>query len=225
VNFLISLRAYSRPDYLRESLESWAKADGIEQAHMIFNLEPDQPDVLEVVRFFDACAKRIIVNEKRLGGPLNGKMAFVRGFATGADAVIHAEDDVIVSSDVLTFFDYAQRYRDDQGVFAVCSFQNRTCDCGRVHRDDYFTQPSPWLIWRDRWENTLRDNYDVTYEHDGFDWHIQRTLKAGRDVIKPCWSRSQHIGREGGTHCLPEMFAGLQAPNFTPGPHPGGFRE
>ena len=219
---IISLRAYNRPDYLRTSLESWARADGIADALMLFNLEPGDPEVHKIARSFDACRTEVVVNPKRYGGPRNAWMALERGFAKG-DFVIHAEDDVVVSVDVLAFFEFGQRYCDDQGVFSLNAFQDRDDGCGRLHRDGVFTQPSPWGTWRDRWTD-LRDQWDFDYSHRGWDWHIRNKLLAGREVVKPCLSRCQHIGRLGGTHCTPAMFKGLLAPNFTEAPHPGGFK-
>lgn len=232
---VVTMTAYNRPQYLQQSLDSWAAAEGMEDTLLILSLEPNQPEVAMVAKSYPH-RRQVVVNTKRKGVLANPWWALERAFAAEADFAILAEDDVIVSADVLTYFEFcARKYENDPTVLLIAGFSpcgcsleedidpmEGVCSTAAVHRGN-LTSPTPWGIWRERWPE-LRDSWDFTYEHNGFDHRIQ-SLRGDRDVIRPCSSRAQHIGREDGAHCLPSMFDGLLSHTFRPTYPPRDFYE
>lgn len=235
IDLVVTMTAYNRPGYLSESLASWAKADGIKDVRFLINVEPGNPGVLKVANAAPF-PHEVVVNRKRLGVLANPHRALARAFAMGAEFAVLAEDDVQISNDVLTYMRWAaKRYEKNSNVLLTGAFSpwgcstetdidpmKGICSTAAVHRGN-LTSPTPWGIWRKDWPE-LRDSWDLTYAHGGFDHRIQ-ALRGTRDVIRPCSSRSQHIGREGGIHCKPEMFDDLLSHTFRPTYPPRDFYE
>ena len=160
-------------------------------------------------------------------------MAIEAGFAPGPDFVILAEDDILVSTDVIEYFTWAVDPTGTTRGPAVTTYQHASSPRppGKPadwSRDSHFTC-WVWGTWRDRWETLLRDSWDTSYAENGggplqrgWDWGFRNRLiiGGGMAMIAPSLARSQHIGRYGGTHCSPadfdvvasRCFAGLDVP-------------
>lgn len=210
---------------MRQVLDSWAAVKGIDKADVIFRVEPGQGNMVELVATFTvAKSVHIIVNETRLGALGNPYACFETGFETGQDFVILAEDDSIVAPDILDYFSWASEvYSYDRSVLAVCTFCGDG-PCDDIHRVIRRPNMSPtiWGTWFDRWAE-LRQSWDFDYSsgtpeqpESGWDWNINLRVAKGRQFIYPRVSRSQHIGKENGTHMLPEDFEAHQSPCFRP---------
>lgn len=223
---IISFTVNNRPDYLRQTLESWSRVRGIDQAYVVFQHEPACPGALSVT---DSALPRTlthrIVNKSRAGVLRNPWLALKTAFEFhDADFAILAEEDMVVSPDVLEYFAWCQRYRDNPWVLGVTTYQHheqpgglagvREADWSRDDQWHFWI----WGTWRDRWQNLLRNSWDFTYEENGggsgqrgWDWKIRNTLVQGKGMkmIAPSLCRSQHIGRDGGSHCTPDQFDGL----------------
>lgn len=224
---IIAFTVNNRPRYLRETLESWSRVRGIGEHLMLFSCEPGCPEAVEVCRTAGFAPGMIAVNSQRLGVLANPWAALDRAFCISAgvpgDFVILAEDDMVVSPDVLEWFAWAQCYQADPGVLAVTAYQRLErpgglAGSGDAEWDYHGAHFWVWGTWRDRWENVLRDDWDFTYTENGggplqrgWDWRIRNLYILGRGmrVIAPSLSRVQHIGKYGGTHCTPDQFEGL----------------
>ena len=226
---IVAFTVNNRPDYLRQTLESWGRVRGIGEALLLFRCEPGCPEAVQVCTDFlvsSGIGGVVTVNEARFGVLGNPWVALESAFGEplGEDFVILAEEDMVVSPVVSEYFAWCQRYRDDPTVLGVTTYQHHEQPGGLAgagladwSRDDQW-HFWIWGTWRDRWENLLRDSWDMTYEENGggpgqrgWDWKLRNTLVVGKGMkmIAPSLCRSQHIGRDGGTHCTPAQFESL----------------
>lgn len=227
---IVAFTVNNRPQYLRETLESWSKVRGIGRHTLIFCCEPGCPEAVALCRSVDFAATHVSVNQRRLGVLANPRRAFDLAFDVGiAPFGVLAEEDLIVSPDVLEYLEWCQRYQDDPDVLGVTTYQHDEQPGGLSgvgpadwSRDDRWHF---WVCgtWRDRWYRLLRDSWDTTYAENGggpyqrgWDWKIRNTLVIGRgmQMIAPSLCRSQHIGKFGGAHCQPYDFDRLLSPSF-----------
>ncbi len=218
VKHTVVLTAWNRPEYLRPVIESWRGVREVDQAHMVWLVEPGCQEVLDMCRAIDFAGKlNVIENPVRLGELTNPWQALETGFAAGAEFVVLGEDDSAVSSDVLLYFEWcARRFREDSRVLTVLAFQHDQQD-GGTHRVLLESRFSSWVwgTWADRWRDCLRDDWDHTYQHKGWDWRIGDHWidVEGKVSATPSSSRSQHLGRLG-VHMLPELHDGYQSACF-----------
>lgn len=214
MKFAIAMTTYNRPDYLHEVLDTWKVALGEAPIPFLFSCEPDQPAVRHEVDAFveeyNYAVSMIVVNESS---------AIDRAFNLfDADFVILAEDDVVVYEDILPYFRFvAETFESREDVLAACAFSPHACQPDEHHavRSAKGFSSLVWGIWKDKWP-ILRDSWDFDYSFDGWDWHIRREILPQNNMtcVFPILSRSQHIGRLGGSHCLPEQFDALKAPSY-----------
>ena len=232
---IIAFTVNNRPEYLRQTLESWSRVRGISDWVLIFACEPGCPEAVDVCRSVDFAPAVIATSPVRQGVLGNPWLALDHAFGVSPelhgprDFAILAEEDLIVSPDVLEYFAWCQRYADDPEVLGVTTYQHVEQPGGLqgVGPADWSRDDSwhfwIWGTWRDRWQSLLRDSWDVTYEENGggpnqrgWDWKIRNTLVRGRGMtmIAPSMARSQHIGKHGGAHCQPQDFERLLSPSF-----------
>ena len=148
---------HDRPRYLRRALASWRAARGCEQARFVFAAEPSPvlDEVLAVIGWFGRTlppgSVTAEVNETVRGVDGNPRHAFERGFET-ARFVIQAEDDDLVSADVLEYFAWCDGvFRRDPAVLAACAFNpGGSRRPGAVFLDGEF-RPTVCGLWADRW--------------------------------------------------------------------------
>lgn len=222
---VIVLPVYSRPHYLARVLASWRNVRGIEGSCMIWRCDPGYPEVVRLLeRDRPRCDGEVIVNESRLGNDQNMLAALTAGFATGADFVIAAEDDVLVSSDLL---EYMLAMRDacaeDKSVLAVTAWQDAAPGPpDEVQRVAWFFGGACWGIWRDRFDE-VRDGWPPSGR--GYDRHLWETCqRTGRVCIQPAATRCKNIGETGtgGTWSFRETWERQQ---FSPDIPPQSYRE
>ena len=226
---VVAFTAYNRVGYMREVLESWSHVRGIGDAELIFRVEPNQPEMANLCRSVSfAKSARAIDNPERYGALGNPWYAMDTGFDTGAEFVVLAEDDSIVSTDVLEYFDWAAReYQHDKSILAVCAFwwPESGGDLRHVNRQHRFA-PTIWGTWADRWHEVLGPTWDFDYSYRGWDWNIIQRIMGDRKCLFPAQSRSQHIGRDGGTHMTVSLFQEYQSKSFVPDvPRIGQYEE
>lgn len=222
--------AYNRPEYLSDVLESWARVDGLDEWRVEVALEPSdkQEWVLGLfAMFMPGCA--VTLNEKREGVLVNPLLALDRAFAGGADYVVLAEDDLLVSTDVLRYQEWAAANAPRDSL-AVCSFTKEDGPADEVIAAQTF---SPWIwgTWSQRWP-LIAKTWDTDYssggpETSGWDWNLTlRVLPTyGMRCVFPRSSRSQNIGQHNGTHAKPEEFPGSVSPSFVQDRPVGEFRR
>jgi hypothetical protein len=219
-----------RINYLQLTLDSWSRVSGLKDWTVRFHVEPDDSLAKLNIDLIDSWAADmeltdvwVVHNPTRLGVLRNPWSAFDSAFALGAEFVLLVEEDVLVSVDVLEYFERtAQIFAEQKATLAVCgSYFGEAGD----PMDIYLTQdfcPLTWGTWADRWRSVLRDTWDHDYStgnsdgsEAGWDWNLKRRILPSNAMVCvfPRVSRSLHIGQHG-VHMRPEEFAASQAPSF-----------
>lgn len=229
------MTAWRRPYYLRETLASWAAADGIADVPFTVALDPSdrQHEMLTVIGDAGFAAE---LNPFRYGVLVNPVEAVSRAFrkepATGF--VVCAEEDVLVSRDILAYFTWAAgEFAADPRVLAVCAHSNREgTDPAAVDLRQEFSA-LVWGTWRDRFHEVLEPTWDRNYSSgdaecpsSGWDWNlIARVIPRGRFLTAvPDQTRSQHIGEHEGIHCSPAQYRDFLLTSFRAGQEPVPYR-
>lgn len=218
--------ANDRPQYLAESLKSWSMVRGVEDMLLKFHCEPGCPEVVALCEDVDFAETQVIVNAVKLGSQRNTYQALASAFEL-AEYVVLAEDDMVVSTDLLELHDWGrQKYRDDR-VLAVTAGRGQDAAEGgpaAVWRETVFG----WMsgIWRDRWD-LIGPDWTFGYEHDGWDRRLTDywCLTRGFDTIMPAESRVQHIGVMGGTHMPAAEAENFMSRCFSPDYPPQPYYE
>ena len=221
--------AFNRPDYLRQTIHSWNQADNIEDWNVSYSLEPSVLRDQMIAEFNNLQSGSMYgdVNKQVQGVLVNPYLAMGSAFDIMNDFAVLAEDDIVVSSDILEYFDWAMKYyKEDKSVLGVLAFSRIPLEASQVDssaasRTKVFC-PLVWGTWRDRWEEIIQPNWDLNYSSGkpdgseaGWDWNMMRlAVKHNMDFIYPHASRSDHIGKFGGTHTSEASFPESQAPTF-----------
>ena len=226
MNKAIVFTISDRVDYLKKTLESWSNVRKLNQFDFRFNIEPSEKleEIENVIMDFFKKTKvtgSIKINNKVMGCATNTWFSFDDLFKE-YDFVILAEDDIIVSQDIIEYFDYLEnKYKDDDSV-AIISANTKwtTRDPHLVVREKAFNG-LVWGTWKKYWDNYFKDTWDFNYSSglngtsSGWDWNITLRILPLNNLfsIHPLVSRSQHIGIDG-IHCTPEIFDQTQSPSF-----------
>ena len=236
----IFLTAYNRLNYLQETLDSWSRVRGLKDWHFVASIEPSSFQDQVVEEFTEFARKvgldsiEIRINPERYGvlsHPWQGFQDLLdrRNF----DFAVRAEDDLVVSDDILEYFTWAsETYRNDPRVATVNAFSLvDSTDTHAVVHDDGF---SAWLwgTWADRWNTYLVSTWDHDYStfngspgnQSGWDWNLDTRVFPTFDVhsVRPEVSRVDNIGVYG-VHGTEENF--IQAASFSRHHEPGIFFE
>lgn len=225
MKFDLVFTAFNRPHYLEETVNSWNEVRALRNWNVTFFIEPSPVETYVA----DAALRlnsnvTIVINPEQLGVLVNPFNAINTAFLNGADFVAIAEDDVVVSQDVLEFFEWASdEYQTVREVLCLNAYSRiGGPKSNQLIREPSFS-PLVWGIWRDRWEDHLRDTWDTDYStgnpdgsEAGWDWNINRIIAAKElTVIKPLQSRSDHIGEYAGTHMTPDLFESSRGVDFS----------
>ncbi len=236
----ILMTAWRRPQYTRKVLQSWSEVRGIEEVPFTVFLEPSdrQEQMREVIRG-SGLGIDLRENTELLGVDVNiakGAAALFRENPK-LSYLIFAEDDLIVSTDVLEYFLWCEgEFYDRRQVLVACA---HTDDDAREDAD-----PSEvvlgqrfrcwvWATWRDRWEETLLPTWDYDtstseYPGDPCDWAWNLDLRiiprGGFRTVLPAASRSQNIGKWEGVHANPGLYTETLNPSFRAEREPVGYK-
>ena len=231
--FTIVFTINKRVECLKATLESWSNVVGIEQCKLRFFIEPTnvwgrQTETITAMGHPDA---KWIVNERILGVLENPYRALATAFDGGAEVVLLAEEDVLVSRDVLTYFHAAFKYADEDTLAVCASTRGAQPDPEREYEIGWDTafDPLVWGLRAQQWP-LVRDTWDHDYSSGengsgaGWDWNLNLRVIPQNDkkIILPAQSRSSHIG-VAGAHCTPRDFPATQAPSFALDREPGQY--
>lgn len=216
--------AYNRPNYQEQATASWLQARRfplIRERAVFLEPSPQQDKMIEAAKPLG----EVIVNPRKYGVLVNPWMAFSNMFDRGCDFVILAEDDVLVSDDVIEYFYWAANsFRRDASVAVACAFSRDGGEPDDVKLAQCFASPLVWGFWRRSWEGFIRDTWDKDYSFRGWDWNLDRLMREkGLHSVMPKQSRSTHIGIHGGTHFQPSMAEEAYGTDFKEHREPSAF--
>lgn len=214
---------FQRPEYLARALASWEKVRGKEDWRFRFMVEPSdvRNEIVSLIANADLPNKVVHLNPE-LYGVLNNVWSGINGaFENGAEFAWVAEDDILVSDDILEYAGWARDTLEPLShCMGACANTKRPDGENRtgVEMHTWF-DPLGWGTWKNRWYEYLRDSWDHDYssgEQSGWDWNLNlRVLpKCKMQFAFPMSSRTQHIGKDGGEHMKPEDYPLSLAPSF-----------
>jgi|AntRauTorcE11897_2_1112592.scaffolds.fasta_scaffold27086_2 hypothetical protein len=163
------------------------------------------------------------VNPRRYGVLHHPWASFDHLFSNlGVDQVLRAEDDLLVSDDILEMFEWIDNtYSEDTRVASGHSYSGALEGDPRIISKSTRFESLNWCTWRDRWNDFMRDTWDHDYStfngvpgrESGWDWNLNTRIypKFGLQAVRPQLSRTQNIGLQG-THSTPQNFS--QSPSF-----------
>lgn len=239
-NVVLAFTACDRPNFLNESLDSWEKTNLNLVTSVQFYIEPTEKlaEIHAVIDGFEKnCPVPVIrhVNKEKLGCSRNTWGVFENLFDKQlATAVILAEDDFLVSSDLLDFFE-AARFQAQPKTLAICA---KNVGPSADENPATFTYDNDfsgniWMTWADKWRAFLKEGWDMDYSSgildgtsSGFDWNIGLRVmpKNGLRCLVPTASRSWHIGVQG-CHTTPEGYNETVTWNFVREDYHGEYTE
>lgn len=223
----MTMTACSRPNYLRETLESLVANKHLDKFTLHFGVEPVNPEVLKVCQSVTFMDTHVHANAVQLGVRENPYQLLKRTFGMGYDAVLYLEDDVILSPDAV---DLALHYAHSEAAAkhrCLCLYNTDSRPDGDASVIEvghptvkfaslgFFTTLAHWTGFFDAaWHASKK----------GWDWSITEA-GANNTLARPAVSRSRHIGRFGGTHYVAEHHDQLYVDKpFWQGQAPAEYR-
>lgn len=199
----ITLVVNDRPTYLEQTLEA-LRLCCLDDYTMFIGVEPGNADVLTMCRSITFMRTVVCVNSRRLGVSDNPLETIRRAFAAGSQLNVALEDDVVLAPDALHLCNWFETL-DASDALCLCLFTygSDSTKPREVVARSHFT-PLGWCTTRGMWSNRIEPKWMC--DPRGWDFSINKILadSPGMYVLQPLWSRSNHIGRIGGTHCTPE---------------------
>jgi hypothetical protein len=195
----ITVSAYNRPEYLRQTLAALRACDGLDSCRVAVLIDPSDEagqcaDVATTLGF------ESFAYTTPVGCNAAIRHAFEYGFRVmKSEFHLHFEDDTVPTRDALRWFAWARdAYREHARVMNVSGYQRVSNGClDECGARRWFT-PWGWGVWRDRWDG-LAAGW-VRDDSTSWDVIVNHVLRAGRHEVFPTVSRIQNIGAENGTH-------------------------
>lgn len=216
----IFLTAFNRPQYFKQVLDSWKAVRRIEEWDIYVQIEPsvfaEEQELLVYETFTNHPSVEVVVNPQVYGVLHNPWVGFEHLFMDeDYDFVLRGEDDLVVSADILEYFDYAaDKFQNNPKVAAIIGFSDEDGDPSTVRLTDGFG-PWVWGTWFDRWEGLLGPTWDHDYStyngepgnQAGWDWNINTRIYPQHKLqsVVPNASRVHNIGVHG-THAVPQDY-------------------
>jgi len=239
-NVVLAFTACDRPHFLSESLASWEKTNLSLVTSVQFFIEPtDKLDAIHsVIDIFESnCPVPVIrhVNPEKYGVLRNPWELFHNLFDKQlATAVVMAEDDFLVSPDILRLFEHTRKHAQPK-TLAICAKNvgESADENPATFTYDKDFSGNIWMTWAEKWRAYLKTGWDMDYSSgtadgtsSGFDWNIGLRVmpKNGLRCLVPTASRSWHVGSIG-VHTTSDTYNGTTTWNFVREPYLGAYSE
>lgn len=215
------LTAYDRVEYLEQTLQSWQQVRDFENwaLHVMLEPSPVQEQMIDILYKYAHDKTFISINPRKYGVLHAPWVGFERLFRT-YDFVVRIEDDLIVSTDILEYFDFCSELTLPDNVVTVHGYTPKSLSEYSVHPEQRF-DPWVWGTWRKPWQEIIGPSWDHDYStynimpgyQSGWDWNLNTRIFPKLDLfgLYPGQSRVQNIGMYG-VHGTPDNFT--QSPSF-----------
>jgi hypothetical protein len=206
----ISLTCFKRADYLDTVLKSLKKAIeyiGSDNTFVFYpSIDYNNDKVVKLITDIDWVETKYICNKPPIGCNKNTLQAISRAIKDH-DAVLHLEDDTVLSEDALGFYLYSlEKYKDDPEVLSVSGY-NKTEE---LNDNEYFTlfQEKFFCCWGCAfWKSkakTILQNWTPQLNFmnpQSWDTYIHENIFKNKYFqVRPKLSRVQNIGAKNGTY-------------------------
>lgn len=164
----IAIFAYDRPDHAISLIKSLSECTGFYDSEIFVFIDGPRPGedgrfVEEVARLFSETdhPKIHIERRKENAGLKRSLSEGITKVLACRDSVIVLEDDLVVSQEILLFFNQAlAKYSSERKVFSICA--DLPCECSGLKSEAVFLPTGSswgWATWSDRWDQfTLHDS-------------------------------------------------------------------
>ena len=207
---VITLCFWKRPVYATAVLDALRRCDGIENYKLLIHLDGGgHPDMHYLAASVDFCERIVVKRADHLGCNDMTRIALHHGFSH-SDYVIHVEEDVVLAPDALRYFEWAEQFGKDGGIFTVSGWRHPSgwlpesgkpydpVMGGEARTEPFFTCWG-WATWRDRWDEM--DAHWTTGTDLSLSWDIAISgMRGTRFEVHPMISRAVNIGKLGGVH-------------------------
>ena len=216
----ISMTAYNRPDYLKNTLLDLSK-NNPKDWHFFISIDPsDKTEHIKQVLDDDYgfASKTIIINPQRKDHRRNQHDAIEMAFAAGSTFNLHFDDDLFISPTALELANYYKRTFEKKpltyGNYGLFNYNSNPNEPNKLLSQNAFTGLGT-CYFRENWVNIFHKYWfkdDLAKKHFGqhvygWDWQISGVYKEfGICEIFPSFSRTNHMGREQGTCCSYEWY-------------------
>ena len=222
----MTMTAYSRPEYLREVLDSLAANKHLDQFTLHFGVEPTHADVLEVCNSVNFMETRIHKNIVRLGVRENPFQLLKRTFEAGYDGVLYLEDDVTLSPDAVELALHYAHSAEAAKNRCLCLYNQHgsvSSDPAVITTGQSISRFSAWVFYLtlSDWQSFFQPVWHRSRK--GWDYSVTES-KGAHTIALPAIGRTTHIGKHGGVHYRPELYDSIFAhvPYYT-GPAPSKY--
>lgn len=210
LNIGISLTCFKRADYLGEVLDSLKKS--LDNYHYNNNfifypyIDYNNDKVLNLITSIDWIPTKYTCNKPPKGCNTNTRNAITDSIKHH-DAIIHLEDDTVLTEDALDFYTYSlDKYQNDEKVISVSGY-NKTEE---LNENDYYAIFTKqffccWgcAFWKSKIDIILNNwTQQLNFMNpQSWDTHLQENLFKNRYYqVRPFVSRVQNIGAKNGTY-------------------------
>ncbi len=121
---MITVKAFNRPAYLKQCLDSLAIQPEIHNYEVLISIDggPEQVYVSEIIdRLGWRDRARVVEQRNNLGCAGHTRWLLEQGFKE-SDMVIHIEDDAVMGRDCINWLEWAHAHCEENNYFAACSF-------------------------------------------------------------------------------------------------------
>ena len=223
----LSMTAYNRPDYLKDTLLDLEKCNPTDW-HFFISVDPSNKteEIQKVLSTnYGFASMTVTINNTRKNHRLNQFSAIAMAFTAGSTFNCHMDDDIFISPDALKLADYYERTFKDKPLtfnsYGLFNYDSNPKEPNKlITRCGTFTGLG-WCCFRENFDNVFKPNwfYDELalkyFNSHGWDWAIAACCKKNNLYeIYPSYSRTNHRGRDQGTCCSHEWhdkaFASLK---------------
>lgn len=220
---VICVASSGRIDKVQLFLESLS-ANNTEGWMLYVCFEPGTSQAQDIVRSANFIQREVWMNFNQLGPEANTFKVCKGVMEEGAEDILYTDDDMILSPDALDLCNWFLEHH-------ASHYPGGLCLCTDDSNPDRPHSISPNDTWRGLvgqgycytrqiWEDFVKPNFwadDPKWGGHGYDWAIgYRSVELGKTILRPRFSRSQHIGIHGhhGGRIFPEHYCKTKVGNF-----------
>jgi hypothetical protein len=207
----ISILAYNRPDYLRQTVEALSRCRGIEQFDAVISLDGGSPIKLDVG---DDQRTKVLYQLNNFGIDRHNEQVFKYVFNDlGSDVNVCLEDDVCLDPDALELVDWfaALPTRSHYAWLSIGNFDKRWECVGDPYavvreEQEYKLCTAAFVLSKESWQKVGPRWCEATKLMQGWDWQLSMVAYLEKwKSLTPVVSRCTNIGRVG-VHSYSEFF-------------------
>lgn len=213
----VTITVHNRPEYFKQVLATLKACPFKEEYTLFIGLEPGCPQTVEIAQSIDWMPVQYRVNKVKLGVRKNPLELMTWAFSSGSIMNVYLEEDTIVSPDILKLSNwYLENNPEDK--YLALSYLNyestvpnipptQLVDSNRLTPLGLCIRVYSWKKWfAPNWMSDKQSRKVHGKQYWGWDWTMSAVLALSKlRTLTPLLSRTNHIGRENGTHATADF--------------------